>query len=680
MMSRWLALKLTSLLMAVFALCFVAGAGLRGALAGAMRMDLDQFAYRPASETTLYSADGEVLLQYGYRREYRADFPPLLKQTVVAMEDQRFYQHPGIDPRGILRALYVDVRLGYKAQGGSTITQQLARTLFLNNRKSILRKTEEMLIAAVLEQRFTKDEILNMYLNEVYMGRGVCGMGAAARCYFGKTPEELSPAEISYLVAMIPAPERLSPDHDAVALKKRQATVLRVMDENGLITFREADRALQQELAVRPPRARTMRHPYFTVAVLQQLKEQYGEEMVSRGGLQVYTTLHAGMQALAERTLATHVDRMAKEGIAAHDAALVSVEPATGAVRALAGGVDFSRNQVNMALVPRQPGSAIKPLIYAAAIDQQLIDDDTLLDNRERDFNGYRPRNGGSAPSRVTVRQALAHSYNVAAVSVLEGLGVERAADYLQRFGVSTLTPEDASLAMALGGLHRGISPVEMASAYAVFAADGRWHQPYFVERIESGDGALLYRHRDRSRQVVRKDTAAQVTSMLADVLRYGTGRAARISGQAAGKTGTTTSSRDLWFVGYTPELSTAVWVGNSDNRPITGGAASGGVRAAPVWRDYMSALRRAKLVAGPAPVAAQPPAGGEEVVVPAPVEPAPADAGATAQPQGGTAQEPPAAPVPLAPADSLPGESVTGNGTQQQAPAMAGAEGGSGP
>ncbi|MDH7498443.1 MAG: transglycosylase domain-containing protein, partial [Syntrophomonadaceae bacterium] len=264
MMSRWLALKLTSLLMAVFALCFVAGAGLRGALAGAMRMDLDQFAYRPASETTLYSADGEVLLQYGYRREYRADFPPLLKQTVVAMEDQRFYQHPGIDPRGILRALYVDVRLGYKAQGGSTITQQLARTLFLNNRKSILRKTEEMLIAAVLEQRFTKDEILNMYLNEVYMGRGVCGMGAAARCYFGKTPEELSPAEISYLVAMIPAPERLSPDHDAVALKKRQATVLRVMDENGLITFREADRALQQELAVRPPRARTMRHPYFT--------------------------------------------------------------------------------------------------------------------------------------------------------------------------------------------------------------------------------------------------------------------------------------------------------------------------------------------------------------------------------------------------------------------------------
>lgn len=582
----------------IFSIFFALGAALPLALAQLYDVSLEDWSYRAPAQTTIYTTDGQVLAQFGYKRIYKDDFPRLLKQAVVEVEDRRFYEHGSIDPRGMLRALWVDLRLGEKAQGGSTITQQLARTLFLTNKKSIMRKSQEIIIATALERKYSKDAILNMYLNEIYMGRGVCGMGAAAQEYFGKDVSDLSLAEISYLVAMISAPEYYSPDHDARALKIRQATVLNVLSERGIITTGDAEKALSEELDIRPYKKRELVHPYFTVYILNRLKQEYGEDAVYRGGLKVYTTVDSQMQERAEQTVAYHMKKLEAEGITARDVALVSIEPGNGAVKAMVGGADFSRNQINMAVVARQPGSAIKPLIYAAAMDSGVIKSNTVLNNRPRDFNGYRPSNSTGNPDKASVRQALVNSYNVASVEVLNTLGLEKAFKYLERFGISTLTPGDRHLALALGGMEKGISPMEMAAAYAVFAANGQWAEPYTIERIEDANGNILYDHPIKTRTVVKESVAREMTSILRDVVNYGTGKSARAKVQAAGKTGTTSQSRDLWFVGYTPELSTAVWLGNSNNDAIKGAATYGGTCCGPIWRDYMNALVDAGLLA----------------------------------------------------------------------------------
>lgn len=528
------------------------------------------------------------------------------------MEDKRFYHHWGVDPKGMLRALWVDIRLGYKAQGASTITQQLARTLFLTNKKSLMRKTKEMVIATALEKKYTKDEILNMYLNEIYMGRGVCGMEAAAQAYFNKSVDDLSVGETAYLVAMIASPEYYSPDHDFKALKKRQLTVLKVMQDAGIITKEEEETAARQPVYLAykdgkerklysgqgravhfaPDVGRTLKHPYFTVYVLQKLKNEYGEDAVYRGGLKVYTTMDSRMQTTAEKAIEEKPWSQIR-GITARDAALVSVEPGTGAIRALVGGVDFSQNQINMAAVPRQPGSAIKPLYYAAAINEGLIDDSTVVNNTPRYFGKYRPLNDHSIGNKITVRQALVYSQNVASVEILNLLGVKKAAHYLERFGISTLVPGDLNLALGLGGMTKGISPIELAAAYAALADQGIWAEPYSIERIEDADGTVLYEHSLTSRQVVSSQTARLVTSMLRDVVSYGTGTPARIYIPSAGKTGTTSKRRDLWFVGYTSRLATAVWVGNSDQKPAGQyvSNAYGGRACGPVFRNYYNSL-----------------------------------------------------------------------------------------
>jgi len=317
-------IKVTATALIVFVGFFVIGAVLQVGLSQFMLGSvLKNWEYSPPAETTLYTSDNKVLMQFGYIRQHRNEFPPLLKKSVVEMEDKRFYHHWGVDPKGMLRALWVDIRLGYKAQGASTITQQLARTLFLTNKKSLMRKTKEMVIATALEKKYTKDEILNMYLNEIYMGRGVCGMEAAAQTYFNKSVDDLSVGETAYLVAMIASPEYYSPDHDFKALKKRQLTVLKVMQEAGIITEEEEESAAKQPVYLAykngrekklysgqgraihfaPDVGRTLKHPYFTVYVLQKLKNEYGEDAVYRGGLKVYTTMDSRMQQAAENAI-----------------------------------------------------------------------------------------------------------------------------------------------------------------------------------------------------------------------------------------------------------------------------------------------------------------------------------------------------------------------------------------
>lgn len=553
---------------------------------------INNWEYQPLEQTTIYYSNGQEMDRIGYKRIYSEDFPEFLKQATIAVEDKRFYSHAGLDAKGIGRAIYSNIRKGRKAEGGSTITQQLARTLFLSQKKTYTRKVQEVFYATALEEKYSKDAILNMYLNEIYMGRGCSGMASAARSYFSKDIYELNEAQLTMLVGIIASPEYYSPDRNMPAVKERQAVVVNVLAEQGLLSPSTGEAIKQQPLIIKPYVPNQTAHPYFMAYLTDKLEELMGPTKLYRGGLHIYTTLDKRMQEAAERAVKNQARSLANRNISASDIALASVEPGTGAIRALVGGVDFAKNQNNMAVLPRQPGSAIKPLYYAAAMDEDLITPDSVLNNQPRDFNGYRPQNYAKSPEKATVRNALVYSYNVASVEVLNKLGPDTAIKYLNDYGVTTVDPEkDNHLALGLGGMTRGISPLQMASAYTVFANRGQRYDYYPIDKILSSEGDLLYISRPRAHRVISSNSAILMDGILKDVVRYGTGTSARMELTSGGKTGTTTDSRDLWYLGYTRELVTSVWIGNSNGSPVTGYGTYGGTLAAPVWRNYMSSL-----------------------------------------------------------------------------------------
>lgn len=552
---------------------------------------INNWEYEVQGQTAVYYNDGKKMGNLGYQREYSEDFPKFMKDAVVAVEDKRFYEHSGFDSRSIGRAIYVNIKAGSKAEGGSTITQQLARTLFLGQEKTYLRKIKEVFIASAIEDKYTKDAILNMYLNEIYMGRGCTGMGIAARAYFGKDVFDLSKAEITALVGIIQSPEYYSPSNNLEALKKRQQTVVNVLLQQGLLSAQEGQTIVKEELKFEPFHQNLSAHPYYMAYLARQLEKQVGAQRLYQGGLKIYTTLDSRMQKAAEYAVVKQAATFASRGITAKDVALVSIEPQTGAIKAMVGGVEWDKNQINMAVAPRQPGSAIKPLYYAAAINEGVIDADTELNNKPRSFNGYTPDNYAASPEKTTVRQAIVSSYNVASVEVLDQLGVNTAIKYLEKFGISTITKEDHNLALGLGGMTQGISPLQMASAYTIFPAGGKYSSYYSIERIVDNNNKVIFEGRGSNKKAIDSSTAATMDSILKSVVAYGTGTNAQIAIRSGGKTGTTTQSRDLWFMGYTSQLSTAVWVGNSDNKPVGGSRVSGGGTSALVWRDYMNRL-----------------------------------------------------------------------------------------
>lgn len=575
----------------IFIVCFFAGAWITLATPEIMlyATGLDTWEYHAQDQTIVYDRNGQEITRIGYKRIYAEDYPDNLKRAVVAVEDRRFYQHASLDPRGIARALYNDIREGNKAEGGSTITQQLARTLFLTQEKTVSRKFKELMIAIAIEEKYSKDAILNMYLNEIYMGRGCSGMASAANIYFGKEIKQLNEAEIAMLVGMIQAPEYYSPDTNMEGLKTRQEVVLNVLVEQGLIKSEQAEAYKKKSLKIKSFETKKVDHPYLMNYLNDQIIDKIGKERLYQGGLKVHTSIDLDMQKTAERKVVQHCKSINSKGIRAKDIALASIDPATGGIRALVGGVDWEKNQYNMALLPRQPGSAIKPLYYAAAMEEGLIRADTEINNKARSFNGYTPSNDqSSAPEKVSVRLALLNSYNVASVEVLNQLGLNKAFAYLKNYGITTLKDEDKNLALALGGMSSGISPIQLACAFAVFPNGGVYY-PYFgIDYIEDDYGKVLFANQPWKRQVINADTAASMDAILKDVVKYGTGQSASFALPSGGKTGTTTSSKDLWFVGYTDELVTAVWVGNSDNSAISGYNTYGGKVAAPLWRDYM--------------------------------------------------------------------------------------------
>lgn len=539
---------------------------------------------RPA--VTLVAADGSRILHYGdlYGEAVRLDeLPKSLPQAVLATEDRRFYGHFGIDVFGLARAMYRNVMAGRIVQGGSTISQQLAKNLFLTPERTLKRKIQEVLLAFWLEYEFEKDEILALYLNRVYFGAGTYGVEAASRKYFGTSARDVGLLESAILAGLLQAPSRLAPTRNPSGARQRAAQVLDNMVEAGYLTQAEAEKTKRARLAKRPEQP-VSGVRYFADWVLEQVPDYVGH---SRADLIVVTTLDPAMQRAADRI----VHEVLTQYGAKHrmgQGALVSMTP-DGSVRAMVGGLDYHESQFNRAVqARRQPGSAFKPIVYLAGLESGLSPETVFLD-RPIDIDGWRPRNYRDQYfGRVTMREGLARSINTVAVQVAEHAGRQRVIDTAHRLGiVSTLQPHPS---LALGAYEVGV--MELTSVYAAFANGGRGVLPHGIREIRTANGDVLYRrHGGGPGRVVRPQHLRQLQAMLESVIDEGSGQRAEIGRPSAGKTGTTQDSRDAWFIGYTAQLVTGVWLGNDDASPMHD--VSGGGFAARIWRDYMRAAHQ---------------------------------------------------------------------------------------
>lgn len=524
---------------------------------------------------TVTAADGTVLAAYGdvYARHVaRAELPQALIDAVIATEDRRFYGHFGIDLIALARAALVDLRAGSIVQGGSTITQQIAKNVFLTPERSLKRKVQEVLLALWLERRFSKDQLLTIYLNRVYLGAGNYGVEAAARHYFGKPARALGLAEAAMIAGLPKAPSRYAPTRDLAAARARAAVVLDNMVAAGRLARAEAEAAKARPAAVggayRGAAAR-----YFADWVVDQVPAFVGP---AARDLVVRTTLDAAAQRAAEAALA---------GLGGSaQAALVAMTP-DGAVRAMVGGRDYVASQFNRATqAKRQPGSAFKIAVYAAALEAGYAPDDSFADVPVQ-VAGWSPRNYGDVYlGEITLTTAFAKSSNSVAVQLAERVGRRRVIEAARRLGITAPLSPQPSLALGAGE----VTLLELTGAYAVVASGGRGVIPYGIEEIRGGDGAVLYRRAGSGPgRALSAAVARTLDTLLTAVVREGTGRRAALAGPAAGKTGTSQDFRDAWFIGYRPGLVAGVWLGNDDGAPLP--EVTGGTLPAELWRDFMT-------------------------------------------------------------------------------------------
>ena len=554
--------------------------------------------YQPASSTRIFARDGSLLASV--YRENRvwvpvSRIPPMVRNAFIANEDHNFYYHHGVDFGGIVRAAYADAT-HQQLQGASTITQQLARRLFLTDEVSVSRKIQEALLAIEIERFYTKDEILERYLNIIYLGAGAYGVDAAAHTYFGRSVDKLTLAQAAMLAGVVAAPSDYSPFANLELARDRQRHVLSRMIESGYITQSEADAAYDEPLGLitqRAPGLQGYNYPYFTTYAIEELQKLFGKDAVEEGGLQVYTTVDPRMQRIAEEAVKWGVDRSLNEGINGHQAALVAIRPSTGEILAMVGGTGFTlANQFNRAWqAHRQPGSSFKAYVYTTAIDSGMaastIVDDSPVSYAMGDGTSWSPNNDDFRyMGPVTLRTALAMSRNVVAVKVAEQLGLDRVIDYAHRMGITS--PLEANLSLALGS--SVISPLEQASGYSTLANQGLHVDPTPFRLVKDSFGTIILDNQyPQANDVISAGTAYIVTSMLEDVINHGTGYPNAIIGRpAAGKTGTTSSFRDAWFVGFTPDLVAAVWLGNDDYSRMY--ESYGGNIPARIWARFMKA------------------------------------------------------------------------------------------
>ena len=551
-------------------------------------------AVEPAASITFLDHRGRLIARRGSAQGHEVnieDLPPYLIDAVLAVEDRRFYSHPGIDIIGLSRAMLANLRAGHVVQGGSTLTQQLAKNLFLSPERTLRRKVQEMMLAFWLESRFSKDEILELYLNRVYFGGGAYGVEAASLRYFGRSASEVSLGEAALLAGLLKAPSRYSPVNDAARAAARATVVLDLMAQTGRIT--ESERITAAETPIRVSRgASSPGAQYFVDWIAPQVRELVGDR---HGDLVVHTTLDVDAQRAAEQALN---GVLGDDGLAAGagEGAIVSLAH-DGSVRAMVGGRNYVQSQFNRAvLAQRQPGSAFKPFVYASAFEAGLRPDDVRVDAPVR-VGDWEPQNyNDTYLGEVTLREAFYRSSNSVAVQIAEETGRGHVARLARRLGLSSPMRVDRSL--ALGAYE--VTPLELATAYAPFANGGFRADAHGIDWIETADGEALYTPLARSGELVLDArTSTFMRDLMRAVVRDGTGRNAAVWGlEAAGKTGTTNEFRDAWFAGYAGDLVTVVWTGNDDNSPTD--RATGGGPPARIFGAYMRDAPRDSLGSQP--------------------------------------------------------------------------------
>ncbi len=547
--------------------------------------------YRPVESSLVYSSDGKLLAEFYIERRtfiphYR--IPDHIKRAFIAIEDARFYSHPGVDLIGIIRALYHDITTRSITQGGSTITQQLAKMLFLRPERSIKRKLKEAALSIQIEKRYTKDEILGLYLNQAYFGTRAYGIEAASQTYFGKSVNELSIAEAALLASLPKAPSLYSPFKNPERAKERRSTVLRQMLNHRFISRAEYESAEKEPLP-EIPHFRKYEAPYFIEALRHEFEARYNNELYT-SGYRIYSTIDYRMQKAAEEAVTNgiaSVEKRVKKGV---QAALVAMDIRTGSVKAMVGGSDFWENQFNRATQAlRQPGSAFKPFVYLTAIESGMTAGDVILD-APISFKGARhgqlwtPKNyDGEYHGIVTLKTALAKSLNAATVRLADRVGVDSIIETAQRLGIrSKLQPY---LPIALGA--SDVTLMDMVSAYGTFAT-GKYVKPVLYERVLNREGIPVEETRPETAEVISQKAAEEMRLLLRAVVEEGTAQRAReLKKTLYGKTGTTNEYTDAWFIGFDDRLIVGVWVGRDDHKPI--GAKETGARAAlPIWIEFM--------------------------------------------------------------------------------------------
>jgi len=523
--------------------------------------------------------------------------PEYLKKAIVATEDRNFYNHSGVDLKGIARAIIKDIWAGKFVEGASTITQQLAKTLFLNPRKTLVRKLKEAFLAFHMERRYTKDEILELYLNQVYFGSGAYGVESAAQRFFNKSVKDLTLAECSLVSAMPKAPSRFSPLANRELAIKRKNIVLKQMLETGIINETEYNKALNETLNLSKRNKNSLKAPYFVEYVKGFLENIIGSSRLYKGGLTVYTTLSYELQKTAEDAIAKGLSdlesRMKQQGIINPDpqSALIALDIKSGGILSMIGGKNFYKSPYNRATIAkRQPGSAFKPIVYAHAIERGFTQNMKMLDapvafKGRKDGEVWKPENFSKTyQGEITLRKALALSKNIPAVRLIEMLGPSSVVQFGYKLGIeSTLSP---NLSLVLGTSEMTL--LELTSVYSVFPNRGESIKPYGVMEVVDHNGRIVWRAKPKKRLVMSRTGAAIMTDMLMGVIKEGTGKKANIIKRpVGGKTGTTDKCKDALFIGFSPSIVTGVWVGR--DKFITLGNRETGARAAlPIWVKFM--------------------------------------------------------------------------------------------
>lgn len=579
----------------VIAAALVGGAA--GAVIGLGR-DLPQIRelenFRPSAVSRIYSSDGVVLAELFAERRDPVDIhqmPDVLLTALITTEDRQFHRHNGVDLRGVARAVVNNIRSGRYAEGASTLTQQLAKTLFLTPEKSLRRKIREAILAFQLERRYTKDEILELYLNQVYFGSGAYGVEMAARRYFGKSIRDVTLDEAAMIAAMPRAPSVYSPLVNPDTAVRRRNIVLMQMHDTGAISSTEYESAAAVSYR-RPSGGQNGRKaPYFIDYIVRELEETVGSTALYKGGLTVHTTLDYTLQQAAEAALENGLERIALRMAARGQdgsppqGAIVALDVESGAILAMAGGRNYAESPFNRAVdAQRQPGSAFKPLVYALAVEQGFSQAALVLDSPVS-YDGWKPKNfDGSHLGEITLRKALADSRNIPAARLLQATGPSAVVDFARACGItSPLSPYPA---LALGAFE--VSLLELTAAYTVFANQGVHAGPYGVESVTGRSGRVEWLHHGSKHLAMTREGAAVITDMLRAAVNEGTGSAARDVGRpVAGKTGTTSAFRDALFVGFSPTIAAGVWTGRDD--AVTMGPFETGSRAAlPIWVQFM--------------------------------------------------------------------------------------------